>query len=53
LLKALKDLSQDNQVVTTTHSPVFAGATDVEGVYVPKEVNNYENVADGNEQDFF
>ena len=54
LLKALKELSQDNQVVTTTHSPVFAGATDVEGVVLcTKEgQSNYENVIEGNEQDF-
>lgn len=54
LLKALKELSQDNQVVTTTHSPVFAGATDVEGVVLCTKVgqSNYENVIVGNEQDF-
>lgn len=54
LLKALKELSQENQVVTTTHSPVFAGATDVEGVVLCTKVgqSNYENVIDGNEQDF-
>lgn len=54
LLKALKELSQDNQVVTTTHSPVFAGATDVEGVVLCTKAgqSNYENVIVGNEQDF-
>jgi predicted ATP-dependent endonuclease of OLD family len=54
LLKALKELSQDNQVVTTTHSPVFAGATDVEGVVLCTKdgQSNYENVIMGNEQDF-
>ena len=54
LLKALKDLSQDNQVVTTTHSPVFAGATDVEGVILCTKAgqSNYENVIEGNEQEF-
>ena len=54
LLKALKELSQENQVVTTTHSPVFAGATDVEGVVLCTKVgqSNYENVNVGNEQDF-
>lgn len=54
LLKALKELSQDNQVVTTTHSPVFAGATDVEGVILCTKArqSNYENVIVGNEQDF-
>lgn len=54
LLKALKDLSFDNQVVTTTHSPVFAGATDVEGVILCTKdgQSNYENVIEGNEQEF-
>lgn len=54
LLKALKELSLDNQVVTTTHSPVFAGATDVEGVLLcTKEgQSNYENVIEGSEQAF-
>lgn len=54
LLKALKELSQENQVVTTTHSPVFAGATDVEGVVLCTKVrqSNYENVIVGSEQDF-
>lgn len=54
LLKALKELSLDNQVVTTTHSPVFAGATDVEGVVLCTKAgqSNYENVIEGNEQDF-
>jgi predicted ATP-dependent endonuclease of OLD family len=54
LLSALKELSEENQVVTTTHSPVFAGATDVKGVVLcTKEgQSNYENVTEGNEQDF-
>jgi len=54
LLIALKELSNDNQVVTTTHSPVFAGATDVEGVVLCTKdgQSNYENVVLGNEQDF-
>lgn len=54
LLIALKELSDDNQVVTTTHSPVFAGATDVNGVVlcIKDGQSNYENAVDGNEQDF-
>lgn len=54
LLKALKELSLDNQVVTTTHSPVFAGATDVEGVVLCTKdgQSNYENVIEGSEQAF-
>jgi len=54
LLNALKELSNDNQVITTTHSPVFAGATDVNGVVLcSKDMqSNYENVVAGSEQDF-
>jgi len=54
LLKALKELSLDNQVITTTHSPVFAGATDVNGVILCTKdgQSNYENVIGGNEQEF-
>lgn len=54
LLSALKELSEENQVITTTHSPVFAGATNVKGVVLcTKEgQSNYENVTEGNEQDF-
>lgn len=36
LLKAFRDLSDDNQVIITTHSPVFAGATNVESVVLCK-----------------
>ncbi len=32
LLDAFKELSNDNQIIITTHSPVFAGATSVNGV---------------------
>lgn len=54
LLTALKELSDDNQVVTTTHSPVFAGATDVNGVVLCTKdgQSNYENAIIGNEQEF-
>ena len=54
MLSALKELSYDNQVITTTHSPVFAGATDVNGVVLcTKEgQSNYENAIEGSEQDF-
>lgn len=54
LLTALKELSDDNQVVTTTHSPVFAGATDVNGVVlcIKDGQSNYENAVIGNEQEF-
>lgn len=45
LLNALKELSSENQIIISTHSPVFAGATDVNGVVLcTKEgQSNYEN----------
>jgi predicted ATP-dependent endonuclease of OLD family len=45
LLNAFKDLSNDNQVIITTHSPVFAGATSVNGVVlcIKDTQSNYEN----------
>lgn len=39
LLNAFRDLSDDNQVIITTHSPVFAGATNVESVVLCKRAN--------------
>ncbi len=52
LLNAFKNLSNDNQVVITTHSPVFAGATNVTGVILcTKDIqSNYQNA--GNEHDY-
>lgn len=54
LLNALKELSNENQVVTTTHSPVFAAATHIEGVVLctKKTQSNYENAVKGNEREF-
>jgi len=45
LLNALKELSGDNQIIISTHSPVFAGATDVNGVVLCTKdgQSNYEN----------
>src|SRR5690606_4564969 len=45
LLNALKELSDDNQIIISTHSPVFAGATDINGVILcTKDIqSNYEN----------
>jgi predicted ATP-dependent endonuclease of OLD family len=45
LLDALKELSNDNQVIITTHSPVFAGATSVKGVVLCTKdgQSNYSN----------
>jgi len=39
LLNAFRDLSDDNQVLITTHSPVFAGATNVESVILCRKEN--------------
>lgn len=54
LLNALKELSNENQVITTTHSPIFAGATHIDGVVLCTKTiqSNYENVLIGNERDF-
>jgi len=45
LLNALRELSDDNQVIITTHSPVFAGATYIESVILCKRASGsiYEN----------
>ena len=45
LLTALRELSDENQVIITTHSPVFAGATHAESVILCKKDNGseYEN----------
>lgn len=42
LLAALRELSDDNQVIITTHSPVFAGATHAESVILCKKGNGSE-----------
>ncbi len=54
LLKAFKELSNDNQVVITTHSPVFAGATNVSGVVLcTKDIqSNYQNAGNEYDSDF-
>lgn len=45
MLNALRELSDDNQIIITTHSPVFAGATYIESVILCKKENGseYEN----------
>lgn len=54
LLNALKELSNDNQVIITTHSPVFAGATSVKGVVLCTKdgQSNYCNATEDNDTDF-
>jgi putative ATP-dependent endonuclease of the OLD family len=51
LLNALKELSNDNQIIITTHSPVFAGATSLNGVILCTKVSqsNYLNVTPQND----
>jgi len=45
LLTAFKELSNENQIIITTHSPVFAGATNVNGVILctREDQSNYFN----------
>jgi predicted ATPase len=52
LLNAFKELSNDNQIIITTHSPVFAGATSVNGVVlcIKEGQSNYLNSS--NDKDF-
>lgn len=54
LLNALRDLSDENQVAITTHSPVFAGATYIESVILCKKENGseYENYEDNGKEKF-
>lgn len=54
LLNAFRDLSSDNQIILTTHSPVFAGATNIDSVVLCKRENQsvYEFAIDGKEGEF-
>jgi predicted ATP-dependent endonuclease of OLD family len=54
LLNALKELSEDNQIVITTHSPVFAGATETSSVILCKKEAQtvYESSTDETRQEF-
>jgi len=54
LLNAFKELSNENQIIITTHSPVFAGATSVDGVILctREEQSNYFNATQDNDTDF-
>lgn len=54
LLNAFKELSNDNQIIITTHSPVFAGATSVKGVVLCTKdgQSNYSNTAENNDTAF-
>lgn len=54
LLNAFRDLSSDNQIILTTHSPVFAGATNLNSVILCKKESQsvYEYATAGTEYEF-
>ncbi|MCD8405011.1 ATP-binding protein [Tenacibaculum dicentrarchi] len=54
LLNALKELSEDNQIVITTHSPVFAGATNTESIILCKKSGQtiYEHSTEATKENF-
>ncbi|MFA6917531.1 MAG: AAA family ATPase [Candidatus Gracilibacteria bacterium] len=55
LLSSFEDLSGENQIIITTHSPVFAGSTNYEAVVLCRKDGQsiYETVAkDGNKNAF-
>lgn len=53
LLNSFKDLSEDNQIIITTHSPVFTGSTKYDSVILCKKeeqsVYEYANVENKNQ----
>lgn len=52
LLSAFKELSNDNQIIITTHSPVFAGATSVNGVVLCTKDGQSNYLNSSNDKDF-
>lgn len=54
LLKAFRDLSYDNQIIITTHSPIFAGATDYNALLLCKKEGQsvYEYATEETKQGF-
>ncbi|MDZ7611355.1 MAG: AAA family ATPase [Candidatus Moranbacteria bacterium] len=54
LLNALKDLSEDNQIIVATHSPIFAGATKQDSIILCKKENQstYECLNEENKSTF-
>lgn len=54
LINAFNDLSEDNQILISTHSPVFVGATDISSVVLCKkeEQSIYESTTEENKIDF-
>lgn len=54
LLTALRDLSDDNQIIITTHSPIFAGATDQSAILLCRKDGQsvYEYATPENKMEF-
>lgn len=54
LLDAFKELSGNNQIIITTHSPVFAGSTDYRSIILCKKENQsiYEHANETNKDEF-
>lgn len=54
LINAFNDLSEDNQIIASTHSPVFVGATEINSVVLCKkeEQSIYESTTEENKVDF-
>ena len=54
LLNAFKDLALDNQILITTHSPVFAGSTDYDAVILcwKEDQSFYEFATEDSKTDF-
>lgn len=54
LIDAFNNLSEDNQILISTHSPVFVGATDINSVVLCKkeEQSIYETTTEENKIDF-
>lgn len=54
LLTAFRDLSDDNQIIITTHSPIFAGATDHNSIVLCRKDSQsvYEYATPENKKEF-
>ena len=54
LLTAFRDLSYDNQIIITTHSPIFAGATDYTAILLCRKEGQsiYEHASEETKQNF-
>ncbi len=54
LISSFKELSEKNQIIITTHSPVFAGATNHNSIILCKKTNQsvYENAEENNKEQF-